>query len=58
MDSGASEQIKKALLGGQKKELVDPYLLFSFAGKEVSAKYSLLLKDRFGKNRLKLDRHM
>ena len=57
MDSGASEQIKKALLG-QMKELVDPYLLFSFAGKEVSAKYSLLLKDRFGKNRLKLDRHM
>ena len=37
MDSGASEQIKKALLGGQMKELVDPYLLFSFAGKEVSA---------------------
>ena len=58
MDSGASEQMKKALLGGQMKELVDPYLLFSFAGKEVSAKYSLLLKDRFGKNRLKLDRHM
>ena len=58
MDSGASEQIKRALLGGQMKELVDPYLLFSFAGKEVNAKYSLLLKDRFGKNRLKLDRHM
>ena len=58
MDSGASEQLKRALLGGQMKELVDPYLLFSFAGKEVSAKYSLLLKDRFGKNRLKLDRHL
>ncbi|XP_073239418.1 myoferlin-like [Porites lutea] len=34
MDSAASEQLKKALLGGQMKELVDPYLLFSFAGKE------------------------
>ena len=45
MDSAASEQIKKALFGGQMKELVDPYLQFSFAGKEVSAKYSLVLTD-------------
>ena len=53
MDSSASEQLKKALLGGQMKELVDPYLLFSFAGKEVSAKYSLLQKDLFGKKSFK-----
>ena len=36
MDSAITEQMKKALLGGQMKELVDPYLLFAFAGKEVS----------------------
>ena len=30
------EQMKKALLGGEMKELVDPYLQFSFAGKDVS----------------------
>lgn len=35
MDSAVSEQLKKSLLGGEMKELVDPYLLFSFAGKEV-----------------------
>lgn len=35
MDSAAAEQIKKSLLGGEMKELVDPYLLFSFAGTEV-----------------------
>ena len=29
--------MKKALLGGEAKELVDPYFVFSFAGKEVSA---------------------
>ena len=28
--------MKKALLGGEAKELVDPYFVFSFAGKEVS----------------------
>lgn len=36
VDSAVGEQMKKALLGGEMKELVDPYLLFSFAGKEVS----------------------
>jgi len=35
MDSAVGEQIKKSLLGGEMKELVDPYLVFSFAGKEV-----------------------
>lgn len=34
MDSAVADQIKKALIGGETKELVDPYLLFSFAGKE------------------------
>ena len=36
MDTAVGEQLKKTLLGGETKELVDPYLLFSFAGKEVS----------------------
>jgi len=36
VDSAVGEQIKKSLLGGEMKELVDPYLVFSFAGKEVS----------------------
>lgn len=34
MDSAVGEQMKKALLGGEMKELVDPYLQFSFAGKD------------------------
>lgn len=34
MDSALGEQMKKALLGGEAKELVDPYFVFSFAGKE------------------------
>lgn len=38
MDSAVGEILKKSLVGGQMKELVDPYLLFSFAGKEVSLK--------------------
>ena len=41
MDSAVGEQIKKSLLGGEVKELVDPYLLFSFAGTEVSFKYNV-----------------
>ena len=45
MDSAVADQIKKALIGGETKELVDPYLLFSFAGKEVSLKYSLISID-------------
>ena len=36
VDTAVGEQLKKTLLGGETKELVDPYLLFSFAGKEVS----------------------
>ena len=36
VDTALGEQMKKALLGGEAKELVDPYFLFSFAGKEVS----------------------
>ena len=40
VDSAVSEQLKKSLLGGEMKELVDPYLLFSFAGKEVSFKHN------------------
>ena len=36
VDSALGEQMKKALLGGEAKELVDPYFVFSFAGKEVS----------------------
>lgn len=36
VDSALGEQMKKALLGGEAKELVDPYCVFSFAGKEVS----------------------
>lgn len=43
MDSAAAEQIKKSLLGGEMKELVDPYLLFSFAGTEVSFKHNFTL---------------
>ena len=41
MDSAVGEQIKKSLLGGEVKELVDPYLLFSFAGTEVSFKQNV-----------------
>ena len=41
VDSAVGTQIKKTLLGGEMKELVDPYLVFSFAGKEVSFKHSL-----------------
>ena len=36
VDSAVGEQMKKAFLGGEMKELVDPYLLLAFAGKEVS----------------------
>ena len=35
VDSAVCETIKKSFVGGQMKELVDPYLMFSFAGKEV-----------------------
>ena len=39
VDSAIGETIKKSLIGGAMKELVDPYLLFSFAGKEVCLPY-------------------
>ena len=42
MDTAIGENMKKALLGGQMKELVDPYLLFAFAGKEVRLKKQTL----------------
>ena len=36
VDSGFAEGIKKILnVGEEQKELVDPYLVFSFAGKKV-----------------------
>ena len=36
MDSGFAQGIKKILhVGEEQKELVDPYLVFSFAGKKV-----------------------
>ncbi|XP_027056703.1 myoferlin-like [Pocillopora damicornis] len=35
MDSAVCETIKKSFVGGEMKELVDPYMMFSFAGKEA-----------------------
>ncbi len=36
VDSGFAQGIKKILnVGEEQKELVDPYLVFSFAGKKV-----------------------
>ena len=35
VDSAVCETIKKSFIGGEMKELVDPYMMFSFAGKEV-----------------------
>lgn len=42
VDTAVGERMKKALVGGQMKELVDPYLLFAFAGKEVRIKKQTL----------------
>lgn len=35
MDSAVCETLKKSFVGGEMKELVDPYMMFSFAGKEA-----------------------
>lgn len=35
MDSAVCETIKRSFVGGDRKELVDPYMMFSFAGKEA-----------------------
>ena len=38
MDSNKLEKMKNFFVGGTKKEHVDPYFTFSFAGKEVGQK--------------------
>ena len=40
VDSAVCETIKKSFVGGEMKELVDPYMMFSFAGKEVCPFFS------------------
>ena len=44
MDSNTMEKMKNFFVGGTKKEHVDPYFTFSFAGKEVSLG-DLLVRD-------------
>jgi len=48
VDSAIGEQIKKSLFGGEPKELVDPYLLFSFAGTEVSFRHNVPFLSNLG----------
>jgi hypothetical protein len=45
VDSNFLQGVKKLFGSGEQKELVDPYFIFSFAGKQVMNESFLILND-------------